>query len=315
MKRAERLLELAQFINGRRPRTFREIAARFDVSERTLYRDLRELDRATSLVRDEAGYRFLNPPRLPPLHLTAEERLLLHLALDNPSLTRRQGFAAPLASLRRKLRELTGGDPAGAASLRLAPVDRSGPRADAVLAPLQRAAEGRRQVEIDYHSLSGGDRRWRGVDPYVLFARAGAWYLVGRCHEADEPRLFRLDRVAGVRRRRQGFPPPEGFDLEAYLGGTWNVFRGEGEHDIELEADADLAPLFDGAQHHPDEEVETLPDGRIRYRVPLSSLEEIARWVLGFGGKVRVVAPPELAARVCELARGALAAPAGREPT
>ncbi|MGH9456654.1 MAG: WYL domain-containing protein, partial [Thermoanaerobaculia bacterium] len=52
-----------------------------------------------------------------------------------------------------------------------------------------------------YASLRSRSRSRRGVDPWVMFHRAGAWYLVGRCHRHDEARLFRLDRIGAVRER------------------------------------------------------------------------------------------------------------------
>lgn len=66
----------------------------------------------------------------------------------------------------------------------------------------------------------------------------------------------------------------------------------------------ELAPLVENARHHSGEELERTAEGEIEYRVRLSHLDEIARWVLGFGGRVRVVAPEALRGRVREIAEG-----------
>ena len=68
----------------------------------------------------------------------------------------------------------------------------------------------------------------------------------------------------------------------------------------------------------PGEKVEELADGTIRYRVTLSSLAEVAGWVLTFGGKCRVVEPRELRKAVEETAKEVLAQaarPTRRAPT
>jgi predicted DNA-binding transcriptional regulator YafY len=59
------------------------------------------------------------------------------------------------------------------------------------------------------------------------------------------------------------------------------------------------------AQHHPSERKRRLEDGRLEYRVDVGALDEIARWIVGFGGTARVIAPDELVERVREIAAGA----------
>jgi predicted DNA-binding transcriptional regulator YafY len=176
---------------------------------------------------------------------------------------------------------------------------------------LERAVASRRRAEILYASLSGATRRWRGVDPYLLFHRDGAWYLAGRCHTNAEPRTFRLDRIVEARLAEATFTPPRDFSLDTYLASAWSIFRGPELHDVILRFPPALAPLIEHAQHHPGEERCPLDDGEIEYRVRLSHLDEIARWVVGFGGRVRVVAPEALRERVRKIAEGVMRANPG----
>ena len=194
-------------------------------------------------------------------------------------------------------------------ALQLAGIDRSGPSAEEALEPLQLAIGRGQSVELRYHSLSGGKRQWRRVDPWQLFQRSEAWYLVGYCHRNREPRMFRLDRVGGVRGRQERFAVPRDFDLERFLEDSWGLVVGQESWNIELRFDPSLAPLLLNARHHRGEKVKKLADGSIDYRVKLSSLDEIAAWIVAFGGKCRVVAPPELKEKVEEMARGVLGPP------
>ena len=75
-----------------------------------------------------------------------------------------------------------------------------------------------------------------------------------------------------------------------------------GHHSETANSSRRLAPLILNAKHHPGEEVTKRRDGSVDYEVELSSLEEIAKWVVGFGGKVRVVAPSIFAEIVAGLA-------------
>jgi predicted DNA-binding transcriptional regulator YafY len=306
MSRSDRLLDLVPFLGGRRSRTLREIVQHFEVSERTAYRDLAALEsRHIPVTRDEHGYKLLEGTTLRPLRLTGAERAVLRLALANPVLGRHPHLARSLAILEGKLDAVLAAAEETAEALALATLDRSGSVSSEVFSFLERAAGAGTAVEMLYASLSGGTRRWRGLDPYRLFHRADAWYVVGRCHLNDEPRTFRLDRVIELRDLGARFAPPADFDLDRYLEHTWSVFRGRGLHEVVVRFDASLAPLLEHARHHPGERVTRRADGAVEYRVKLSHLDELARWLVGFGGAARVEAPDELRARVVELAEGA----------
>ena len=309
MSRSDRLLDLVQLLGGRRSRSLKEIVRHFEVSERTAYRDLAALERRRiPLTRDEHGYRLVEGATLRPLRLTGEERALLRLALGNAALGRQPHLARRLAVLEAKLDAVAAAAEETPEALALAALDRSGEIPREIFAGLERAAAARTAVEIHYTSLSGGTRRWRGLDPYRLFHRAEAWYVAGRCHLHDEPRTFRLDRVAGLRDLPARFNVPADFDLDRYLEHTWSVTRGRDLHEAVVHFDASLAPLLQHARHHAGERITRAAGGAIEYRVEVNHLDELARWLLGFGGRARVVAPEELRARVVELAEGAMGA-------
>ncbi len=320
MSRSVRLFDLTNMLAGRRARTLSEIVERFDVSERTAYRDLAELGRMVPLVRTDHGYQLMDGATLRPLNLTVAEHALLRVALENPALRRHPEIATAVESLHAKLDAATRHLEESPLALQLAGPDRSGALRPGVLEILQQAILEQREAEIRYTSLSGlpadPRKRWRTLEPLRLFERSGAWYLAAHCHVHDEVRLFRLDRIEEAKPRTQRAERRAAdFDLDAHLAGAWGAFVGDRELEIELVFDAALAPLFTCACHHRGERVDVRDDGKIAYRVTLTSLEEIARWVLGFGSRVEVVAPDELRERVVELARGALEAAGSRAPT
>lgn len=295
MSRASRLLRLAHLLSGRRRWRVPDLARELEVSRRTVYRDLNELSASgIPVFKDGSGYRLLDGASLPPLHLTGLERATILLALDNPALGRHQGLRDRIDTLRGKLRAGSTAMEETPLGLRLASIDRSGAIDEDVAGTLDTAVRDSHAVGILYRSLSGGEERWRGLDPYHVFHRAEAWYVVGRCHVHDEPRTFRLDRIDGIRLGDETFTPPEGFALDDYLEHSWGVYRGDETREVVILFDASLAPLIENARHHPDERQRQLPSGKIEYRVAVSHLGAIARWVVGFGGKARAVEPPEL---------------------
>ena len=308
--RPGRLLELVHLLSGRRSRSLREIADHFAVSDRTAYRDLASLEeRQIPITHDDRGYRLLETAKLQPLNLTAEERAVLRLALDNPLLKRRPSLRKPLATVTAKLDKATKSlsESPEALAVALGSVDRTGRVEEEIVDVLRQSIEQQRSIYIQYTSLTKGRRRWRRVDPYKLVHRADAWYLPAHCHRNRELRLFRLDRITGVKPTQDRFEVSADFDLETLFEHSWSVYRGgRRNYTIVLHFDGALGALLENAQHHHRESIQKLVDGDIEYRVTLSHLDEVARWVVGFGGACRVIEPEALRQKVAELAQGAL---------
>lgn len=308
LKRNVRLIEMLAWLRGIQFRTVAALAERFGVSERTVFRDLEDLEARYPLERNPegSGYRMPRDAFLPAIALEIEEAALLRAVIGAPLLNRRGSAVARVArALEGKLaRALTAFEETPVA-LRLAAVDRSGPQAEEILPALAEAIRRGRAVDIVYESLSGRDQRptHRGLEPWEVFHRGGAWYVVGLCRVHREPRIFRLDRISAIGLLDQPAARPQDFDLEGFLGGAWEVFFGRQRHEVVLEFAPALAPLVRNARHHEGETLRALPSGAHEYRVTLNALDEIARWVVGFGGAVRVVAPEELRRRVVHMAR------------
>ena len=325
LKRTLRLLKTLSALKGARFHTVAQLAARFGISERTVFRDLSDLGRDWPLESnpDGSGYRLPPSAELPPLALTVEETALLRALLDQSVVTRDGELRRVARTLATKLAAAVASFDETPAGLKLATPDRSGPQAERARVGLRHAIENHRAVEIVYESLSGREQRPRPrrLDPWQLFHRGDAWYVVGFCRVHQEPRVFRLDRISKVTElaepaRRpdevaagaEGSGAREPFDLDAFLADSWSVFTGRARHEVVVEFAAAVAPLVANARHHPGERQKKLPNGAIEYRVTLTSLEEIARWLLGFGGAAKVIDPPELRRRVVALARAALEA-------
>lgn len=309
MSRAERLFRLTHLLAGKRSWRVVDLARELEMTRRTIYRDLDELSACgIPVFHDGRGYRLLDDARTPPLRLSAAERAVLLLALDNPVIERNSAVAPALRSLRDKLQATAAALQETPGALRLASIDRSGPVREEVTKTLQEGIRAGRQVRILYQSLSGKGEGWRSIDPYEVFHRGEAWYVVGHCHVNDEPRTFRLDRIARARLSGQRFHRPLDFRLERYVEDSWSVYSGPQRWDVRVHFDAALAPLIENARHHRGERKRRLPSGEIEYEARVSHLDEVARWVVGFEGRARAIAPPQLVQRVAELAAAVLVA-------
>lgn len=305
MPRADRLLAMVRILSGPRRHSLDQLSENLGASPRTIYRDLADLEaRGIAIERVDGAYRLLDSAAIRPLQLTARERLVLTLALENPSITRQSAFRSALGQLRAKLSTLDE-SPSGSPLILLSGPDRTGSVPGEIVGAIERAIDEGHSISMLYASLSSRKVAWRGVDPWALVHRSETWYLIGRCHLHDEPRTFRLDRIESVLPIGTSFTRPAQFSASEWYRASWGALAGGDGEECVVVFEADVAPLIEHARFHDSEAKRQLSDGRLEYRVRVAPLDEIARWICGFGGAARAVEPPALVERVRALAAGA----------
>lgn len=211
MNRTDRLYALVEELRAYapRPRTARALADRFEVSVRTIERDLTALLEAGVPIYATpgpgGGYALDKSRTLPPVNFTAEEATALAIALARPA-------ASPLGdSLRSALHKVVAAMPStdAAAAHRLARRVALLPHASDARPPAARTIEqalvDSLVVEIDYEDRHG-QRSERLVEPVALVGSGEAWYLVGHCRLRGDGRSFRLDRIVHARLTDEAAP-------------------------------------------------------------------------------------------------------------
>jgi predicted DNA-binding transcriptional regulator YafY len=292
MMRASRLVSLLLLLQMRGQLTAAELAEHFEVSVRTIHRDVESLGAAgvpVEAVRGPAGgYRLAGGYRTRLTGLTTEEAEALFVA---PGPAAELGLGGVLANARLKVLAALPGELQERASRaeRLFHLDARGwfraedtvPHLPAIAAAVWRGRrlaaryrEGRRVVR-------------RTLDPLGLVLKGGAWYLVARRRVGM--RVYRVSRFVSVRARDEGFARPEGFELAAYWD-EWSRSFEASRRRVEVTVRAsELALRF-------------LPQDLRRedgvYVVGFESLDDAFRELLRFGADVEVLEPPDLRARV-----------------
>jgi predicted DNA-binding transcriptional regulator YafY len=139
------------------------------------------------------------------------------------------------------------------------------------------------------------------VEPHFIVFRGHAFYFVAWCRMRDGFRTFRIERLRGMRRTDDFFLRRE-IDPKKYFEGSWLMFDGE-PIDVVARFRGLAARVVSSAQHHPDERVSEETDGIVRYELTVKGVEEIRRWLLGFGDEVEVLSPPELRRSMAKISR------------
>lgn len=216
MNRTDRLYAMVEELRAvaPRPRSARWLAARFEVSARTVERDLAALQQAGVPIHARTGRSggyVLDPARtLPPLAITATEATALAAGLH--ALAASPFADAARTALQKILAVLPASERAAAADL----ADRVrmiGPPAEVRVPDAVRVAlAGRRVLRLAYTDR-GGAVSERDVEP-VGFLGGDHWYLIGWCRLRDGVRGFRLDRIVSAEPLAE-VAPPRPVDLSA----------------------------------------------------------------------------------------------------
>jgi predicted DNA-binding transcriptional regulator YafY len=216
MRRADRLFALVQLIRGRRLSTAAWLAGRLEVSARTVYRDVADLQVQGVPIEGEAGvgYRLGRGFELPPLMFTADEARALAIATRiaqqwlDPALALAAGDA-----MSRVLSVL----PVGVRSEvdrmpMLVPPVGLPPETGVLLQQLREATQSRTVLQIGYSDASE-QRSTRRVWPLGCFFWGKVWTLAAWCEKRQDFRSFRVDRIGTLEALDQRFPNEPGKTL------------------------------------------------------------------------------------------------------
>ena len=316
-----RQLSLISYLMAeRRPVTAPEIrrdvegysAMNEDAFARRFYADRSELealgiqlsvDKPVEGLAEQENYSL--PPEnfhLPAIEFSNEELAGLHTALS--LLDGEFAYAEPL---RLALQQISWGQPS--------PLDAPEQRSIALgitasagghdlsqrLAKIETAIFRRKTIVFDYYTMQRGELGTRRVDPYQLLFQGGQFYLVGRSHERDAIRVFRLSRIRGkvayASKAEHDFQRPADFDPRVYANRIqWQFGDPIGSAEVLI-----AGRIAWQIERHFGRYGELRParsdegDGGDRVFVTdYADARQLVAWVLGLGEHARLLGPPEL---------------------
>jgi predicted DNA-binding transcriptional regulator YafY len=242
---------------------------------------------------------------LPAIAFTDEELASLQFALN--LLDGEFAYAEPL---RLALQQITWGRPSplnapdrGSIALGVT-ASAGGHDLSQRLAKIETAIFRNKTITFEYYTMERDVVEARKVDPYHLLFQGGQFYLLGRAHERDAIRVFRLSRIQGkvayATKAEHDFKRPADFDPRAYAGrADWQFGDAVGTAEIWIsDRIAWQVERHFGrfGQVRPAEEGS---DARV-FTTEYASVRQLAAWALRLGEHARILGPDELVAEVAE---------------
>ena len=320
--RIVRLLgELRQFQAVPHGLSTRQLAERMGISQRQAQRDLKALEQYLGVPFTTVDGRWIVDRKfwLAPLRFSLAEamglllssRLMLRHAehADEFTASAYEKLAAILPEpIRDSLAEAAKG-------LARKPADA---RYTKILTELITGWAERRKVRITYTKERTFERTvWPlFLEPSPL---GHGIYLLAWDQKLEAVRSYRVERMSDTRLLPEPFDPPKGFDAGKHLGQAWGIWSPGEPVEVEVLFAPAVAKRVQETTWHPSQQLQQLPDGRVRMTLTVSSWLELRHWVLGWGETVEVMRPAELRnsvrAAVASLARTyGLGQPPARRP-
>ena len=292
--------------------TVKDLADRFGVTQRTVWRDLEALQQVGfPLVDDkrdrQTTWRLLQmPPKaLNDAGLSVTEACSLYLSrallVTFTGTPFEPGLAGIIARIEkalspqvraflRRLPEVMYVKPAAKKKV-------TSPKHDEFVARLIEAATERKVCRLLYFSVHSDREKDYELHPYNVAYADGGLYLTAYVPEYRQVRVFAMERVRRVTVLAKGFTPGTDLAADAFEG-SLGVNRGGKPETIVIEFTPRVAPYVREREWHASQRIEATSDGGVRVTLKVCRDWALRTWVLGWGGHAHVVAPATLAAEI-----------------
>ncbi|MEQ8712526.1 MAG: YafY family protein [Cyclobacteriaceae bacterium] len=309
MNRIDRLNALVVHLQSKPRVTLDELEERFELSRRTLFRDVRSLIEAGIPIDGDAGegYFIVEGYHLPPVVFNKEEAAAILMAgkfiLQNADQATANAFDQALIKVKAVLRYA---DKDFLEQLDQKVTVRSSPSIakegfpDSNLNTVQTALATQRVLKIAYHSNYKDEATEREVLPLGLVYYSSRWHLVGYCRLRQDMRDFRTDRMNKVEIVNETFDPAEHPDYRDFATG---MMDGSDAKEATVRFLKDIA-RFVGDQKYLHGFLEERSFGDyVEMKFATPSYQFLARWLLSYGDFVTVESPSELQGMVATFSK------------
>jgi predicted DNA-binding transcriptional regulator YafY len=303
-----RMLRIHDFLSAGRYPNCSVLAREFEVSAKTIQRDVDfmrdQLVLPIEYDRVRHGFAYSQPVGQFPL-ITVSEGELVALLVAQKAVEQYRGtsFEKPLRTAFQKLvsslkeeASISLHELSDAVSFRSAGVPRSQIK---VFEVLTKAVMSSQVVEFDYLALHASKPERRRAAPYHLACINGQWYLIAGDWSRGQLRTFALTRIENVKNLQISFERPADFSVSKMLSGSFAAFEADRTEQVRIWFDPFAARLVSERQWHKSQRIH--PAGRrggIELTMRVGIAPDLESWILGWGDHAEVIEPATLRNRI-----------------
>jgi len=318
--RISRIMQLLTAMQSRKGHAISELTEMLGKSRRTVYRDLKELEKAGLPCRFDTRqhcYVFDLQSPLPTLALSKDEAFSLLLLLREASHNIRFPFSYPAQllplkienCLRREVRQFCD------TSFRFISIS-SAPKTkmnllDKTFMQVLEAIQVKRILAVHCYLPAEQRSVTTDLNPYCLVYSAHTWHAIGESSFHKAVHTLELNNITQLSPSDKYFVEDEKFDLREYFGYAWSLLREGQIYEVELRFCPRIAQEVTDVQWHETQTTSFEDDGSVVLKFRVDGLNEITWWILGYGDQVEVLAPKALRQRIAQIASRIVASQQG----
>jgi predicted DNA-binding transcriptional regulator YafY len=309
MNRIDRISAILIQLQSKKIVKAQEIAKRFNISLRTVYRDVRTLEEAGVPLVGEAGigYSIMEGYRLPPVMLTREEATSFITAGKfvekmNDAFTE-ENYKSGMFKIKAVLRSAEK-DFLEDISDNIAVVKQNfgskNKNQESHLPALLSAISQKNVLAMEYFANHNQQQTSRHIEPVGIFHMSSQWYLIGWCHLRKAYRHFRVDRIKKLNPTEKKFEKAHP-SLKAFLD---EMTKKEALTKVVMQIDKAQQKFFGDQKYYNGYVSQKETGNHIEMTFLTASTEGFARWYLMVGDNARILEPASLKKRVKEIMHG-----------
>lgn len=291
----DRLIGILSVLLQEEKTTAPELAERFEVSKRTINRDIEDLCRAGIPIRTTqgsgGGISIMDGYRMDRAILTSKDMQMILVGLRSLDSVSGSSYYGQL------MEKIQAGSSAFVSGRDSILIDLSSWYRES-LAPkieiIQDAIGDRHLLKFRYYAPTGESERM--VEPYYLVFRWSSWYLWGWCRDRRDLRLFKLNRMDKVRKTEKSFEcrevvMPDLSNEKIFPGGV--KVKALFSPDVKWRLVEEFGPKCFAEND----------DGRLLFTADYTDVENLVTWIMTFGDKAEVLEPKEAREKIARMAR------------
>jgi len=309
MNRLDRLTSILIHLQSKKIVTAAELAERFDISKRTVYRDIRSLEEAGIPIGSEAGvgYFIVDSYHLPPVGFSKEEASALLIAnkltekLTDRSL--QENLNSALYKIRSVLntseKEFIENIDHHIEIFSSSPIQKN-TIPEKIMDIILKGIDTKCAIEIKYNSLSKSENTCRIVEPVGICHYSFNWHLIAFCTLRKDYRDFRIDRISEINLTNQKFTienKPSIRDYCSSFTSNNDVFL------VRLKFDKSIIPEISQAKYYFGFIDEKDMGNKVEMHFLSNSEDYIGKWIITLLDKVEVIEPESLSLHITGLVK------------
>ncbi len=311
MNRIDRLNAVMIQLQSKPRVTIAELEERFELSRRTIFRDIRALMDAGVPIGGDAGdgYFVVDGYHLPPVVFNKEEasavllgaKFIEHNADAQTSLSFQNALTKVKAVLRYADKEFLEQLENKIAILPSPRTAKTG-FPDSHMSEIQYAIAAKRTLQIEYYSNYNNSTTLREIEPLGMVYYSSRWHVIGYCRLREDLRDFRTDRIQKLNLSNNTFDPNKHPD---YLEFLMNTLMGTDANEVKVRFTKEVYRFISDQKYFYGYADEVDLGDNVEMTFYTTSYEIFARWLLTYSNSVEVISPQQLIDKTAYLAEEA----------